>query len=74
MCNISSKSKGIPWPNVGTTHYHEQLEFPDKGRAITGLIVSNGKALEPLDLLNGLALSPDLLSKVITRSSHKTCW
>ena len=22
----------MPWPKTGTTHYHEQLGLPDKGR------------------------------------------
>ncbi len=33
-----------------------QLEIPDKDRAIKGLFVCNNWDLEPLDLLNGLAL------------------
>ena len=33
-----------------------QLELPDKGRAIKGLVVCNNWDLEPWDLLNGLAL------------------
>ncbi len=32
------------------------LGFPDKGRAIKGLVVCNSLDLEPLDLLKGLAL------------------
>ena len=32
------------------------LGLPDKGRAIKGLVVCNNWDLEPLDLLNGLAL------------------
>ena len=32
------------------------LGLPDKGRAIKGLVVCNSWDLEPLDLLNGLAL------------------
>ena len=51
--------------NKRATYYHEQLELPDKGRAIKGLVVCNNWDLEPLDFLNGLALgcyqaSPDL--------------
>ena len=34
----------------------KQLELPDKGCAIKGLFICNGLDLEPLDLLNGLAL------------------
>ena len=29
----------MPWPQTGATHYHAQLRLPDKGRAITGLVV-----------------------------------
>ncbi len=29
----------MPWPQTGTTHYYAQLELPDKGLAIKGLIV-----------------------------------
>ena len=46
----------MPWPKTGATQYHAQLGLPDKGRAIKGLVVSNNGDLEPLDLLNGLAL------------------
>ena len=46
----------MPWPQTGATHYHPQLGNPDKGRAIKGLVVCNSWDLEPLDLLNGLAL------------------
>ncbi len=47
-------------------HYYAQLGLPDKGRAIKGLVVCNNWDLEPLDLLNGLALgcyqpSPEVL-------------
>ena len=46
----------MPWPKTGATQYHAQLGLPDKGRAIKGLVVCNRWDLEPLDLLNGLAL------------------
>ncbi len=46
----------MPWPQTGATHYHAQLGLPDKGRAIKGLVVCHIWDLEPLDLLNGLAL------------------
>ncbi len=36
--------------------YHAQLGLHDKGRAIKGLVVCNDWDLEPLDLLNGMAL------------------
>ncbi len=45
------------WPQTGTTQYHAQLGFPDKGCTIKGLVVCNNWHLEPLNLLNGLALS-----------------
>ena len=56
----------MPWPQTGATHYHAQLGLPDKGRAIKGLDVFNNWDLEPMDLLNGLALgcyqpSPEVL-------------
>ena len=44
-------------PKTGATHYHAQLELLDKVRAIKELVVRNIWDLEPLDLLNGLALS-----------------
>ena len=46
----------MPWPQTGATHYHAQLGLPGKGRAIKGLVVCNSWDLEPLDLLNSLAL------------------
>ncbi len=46
----------MPWPQTGATHYHAQLRFPDKGLTIKGLVVCNSWDLEPLDLLNNLAL------------------
>ena len=46
----------MPWPPIGATQYHAQLGLPDKGRGIKGLVVCNNWDLEPLDLLNGLAL------------------
>ncbi len=56
----------MPWPQIGATQYHVQFGLPDKGRAIKGLFVCNDWDLEPLDLLNGLALgcyqtSPEIL-------------
>ncbi len=56
----------MPWPETSATQYHAQLGLPDKGRAIKGLVVFNNWDLEPLNLLNGLALgcykpSPELL-------------
>ena len=48
----------MPWPKTGATQYHanSQLELSDKGSAIKGLVVCNIWVLEPLGLLNGLAL------------------
>ncbi len=46
----------MPWAKTGATHYHAQLGLPDKGRAINGLVDCFSSDLEPLDLLNGLAL------------------
>ncbi len=64
----------MPWPQTGTTQYHAQLGLPDKGRAIKGLVVCNNWDLEPLDLLNGLALgcyqpSPEVL--IVLKTSSK---
>ncbi len=57
----------MPWPQTGATQYHAQLGLADKGLAIKGLVVCNNWDLEPLNLLNGLALdcyqpSPELLN------------
>ncbi len=54
------------WPQTGATQYLAQLGLPDKGRAIHGLVVCNNWDLEPLYLLNGVALccyqpSPEVL-------------
>ena len=46
----------MPWPQTGANQYHAQLGLPDKGRAIKELVFCNSWDLEPLDLLNGLAL------------------
>ena len=46
----------MPWPQTDATHYHAQLGLPEKGRAIKRLVVCYSWDLEPLDLLNGLAL------------------
>ena len=46
----------MTWSKTEATHYHAQLELPDKGCAIRGLVVCNNWDLEPLDLRNGLAL------------------
>ncbi len=54
------------WSLTGATQYRAQLGLPNKGCAIKGLIFCNDCDLEPLDLLNGLALgcyqpSPEVL-------------
>ena len=46
----------MPLLKTGATLHHAQLGLPDKGRVIKGLVVCNEWDLEPLDLLNGLAL------------------
>ena len=46
----------MPWPQTGSTQYHAQLGLPHKGRAIKGFVIYNNWVLQPLDLLNGLAL------------------
>ncbi len=63
MRDINSMSWG---ECLGATQYHAQLGHPDNGRAIRGLVVCNKWDLEPLDLINGLALgcyqpSPEVL-------------
>ena len=46
----------MPWPQTDAIQYHAKSGLPDKGRAIKGFIVCNDLELEPLDLMNGLAL------------------
>ncbi len=46
----------MPWPQTGASQYYALLGLPDKVRAIKGLDVCNIWDLEPLELLNGLAL------------------
>ncbi len=36
---VISKDVKLNWPQIGATHYHEQLGHPDKGRTINWLIV-----------------------------------
>ncbi len=65
----------MPWPQTGTTQYNAQLGLPDKGRAINGLVICNNWDLEPIDLLNGLALgcyqpSPEVLIVLNLNSSQ----
>ena len=56
MRDIISMSKGECLTQTGVTQYNAQLGLPDKGRTIKGLVVCNSWDIEPLDLLNGLAL------------------
>ncbi len=44
------------WPQTGAIQYNAQLGLPDNDRAIKELVVFINWDLEPLDLLNGLAL------------------
>ena len=46
----------MPWPITGANKCYVRLELPDKGRSIKVLIVCNSSDLEPLYLLNSLAL------------------
>ena len=46
----------MPWPQTGATQYHAHLGLPAKGRAIKGFVFFNDWNLEPLNLLNGMAL------------------
>ncbi len=57
MREINSMSRGNALAQNRRNQYHAQLGLPDKGRAIKGLVVCNSWDLEPLDLLNGLALA-----------------
>ncbi len=56
----------MPWPLTGTTQYHAKSGLPDKGRALKELALCNNWVLEPLYMLNDLALrcyqpSPEVL-------------
>ncbi len=62
MCN-SNSMWGMPWPLTVATQYHAQ--FPEKGRAIKGLVVCNNYALE----LTGLVLGCYNIL-IITNSLH----
>ena len=46
----------MSWPQTGAIQYNAQLGLSDKGRAIKELVIFNDWDLEPLNLLNGLAL------------------
>ena len=46
----------MPGPKTGAAQYHAQLGLQDKGRATKGLIICNSWDLEPLNLLNSLAI------------------
>ena len=64
-------SRGMPWPQTGATQYHAQLGLLDKGRAIIGLVVCNNWDLEPLALLNGLALGINRITYIFDKSFDK---
>ncbi len=51
MCDINGMSRGLPWSKTCATHYQAQIGLSDKG-----LVVCNGRNLEPFNLLNDLAL------------------
>ena len=51
MHDINRMSRGN-----ALAQYYVQLGLPDKGRAIKRLVVCNNWDLEPLDLLNSVAL------------------
>ena len=53
MQDINSMSRG---KCLGATNYLAQLGLPDKVSTIKGLVFRNNWDLEPLDLVNGLAL------------------
>ena len=70
---VSIEYWGVPWPQTGTSNYNALLGLQDKGRAINGLVVCNNWDLEPMDLLNGLALGcyqrfPEVLIVLILKS------
>ena len=44
------------WPKTVATHYTVKLGLPENCCEIKGLVVCNHWILEPLDLLNGLAI------------------
>ncbi len=46
----------MPWFKTGATHYNVNLGLSNKGCVIKGFGVCKSWNLEPLDLLNGLAL------------------
>ena len=46
----------MPWPQTGATKKPAQFRLPDKGHAMKGLVVCNNWDLDPLDLLNIIAL------------------
>ncbi len=66
----------MPCLKTGSIHYHAQLTLPERDRAIKGLVyVFNRWNLEPLILLNGLALgcyqlSPEVLFELKLKLNH----
>ena len=60
-------------PQTGATQYHAQLGLPDKGNAIKWFVVCSDWDLEPLGLLNGLALGCHQLSPVVLILLYVKC-
>ena len=46
---VLNRVGGMPRPETGTTHYHLQLGFPDKGHSVKELVVSR-LLLDKLDV------------------------
>ncbi len=63
----------MSWPQIGATQYHEQLGLPDKGHVIKRLVVCNDWDLEPLDLLNALALIIIIYLDYYTNTNQVFC-
>ena len=57
ITNMNTRVGEKPCPKTGATNYHAQLVLLDKERAIKGFVVYNIWNLEPLDLINSLALN-----------------
>ncbi len=56
MSNVQHSSMSRRNALTGAYQYHGKLGIPVKGCAIKGSFICNNWDLEPLDLLNGLAL------------------
>ena len=55
--HLKCEYEGLHWPQTGATQCHAHLGLSEKGRAIKALVVCEDWDLEPLDLLNCLALN-----------------